>query len=644
MTTPPEPGPSHGPTHRSQSRSVVALAPVALAALGVVYGDLGTSPLYTLKECFHPDHGVPLNPANVLGILSLIFWSLTIIVSAKYLVFILRADNHGEGGILSLVALLSQHDGPGASRTGERGGVLMLGLFGAALLYGDGVITPTISVYSAIEGIQELAPKIEHLVMPLTAGILITLFLIQHRGTTRIGRMFGPIMLLWFVGIAGCGLPFIVRTPEILRALNPVHAVAFFFHNRLQGFVALGAVVLCVTGCEALYADMGHFGIRAIRAAWYGLVLPASLISYFGQGAWLLHTKHLGANNPFFQTVPGSLRYPMIGVATLATIVASQSLISGAFSLTRQAVQLGYFPRVRVIHTSSETEGQIYVPAVNWALLFGCVALVVAFRQEKASGLAAAFGLAVTATMAITSILFGLVARRIWGWSRLRVCALVGLFLIGDLAFLSANLAKVVDGGWIPLSIGAVLLVMMTTWRRGREELFRYLCQAAVPIDMFLADLKAHALHRSTGAAVFLTGTPGVAPLHLLHHIKHNKSLQEQVFLLSVVTKRVPEVPDAERVELRELGDGFFQVTGRYGYMQDPNIPALMEHCGVLRPTAGPPSYFLGRETVLPTGRAGMSRWRKQVFAFLHVNANSVTAYFQLPPNRIVELGAQIEL
>lgn len=629
---------SHG-----ASKGAASLAPLALTALGVVYGDLGTSPLYTLKECFNPKHGVSLNPDNVLGILSLITWSLLIIVTLKYLRFILRADNHGEGGILSLVALLSHQDSAGASRTGERGVLLVLGLFGAALLYGDGVITPTISVYSAIEGIQEIAPKLERLVMPLTAGILVALFLIQHRGTARLGKIFGPIMLLWFVSIALCGLPTLFRTPEVLHALNPYYAVVYFLHNRFQGFIALGAVVLCVTGCEALYADMGHFGPRPIRAAWHAVVLPASLISYYAQGAWLLHAKEL-TGNPFYQIVPGVLLYPMLVIATLATIVASQSLISGAFSLTRQAVQLGYFPRVRIVHTSGETEGQIFVPTINKALLAGCLMLVVSFRVEKSSGLAAAFGLAVTATMVLTSVLFALVARRVWGWSRLRVGALVGLFLIVELTFLGANLAKLLEGGWIPLAIGSALFTIMITWRRGREELVRYMRQASLPLDLFLGDLESGRLHRVAGTAVFMSGTPGGAPIHLLHHIKHNKSLHEHVLLLSVATERVPEVPEAQRIEIRELGAGFHQVLARYGYMQSPDIPRLIARCEILPHEAGAPSYFLGRETLLPTGRADMARWRKDLFSFLSANSLPATAYFGLPPNRVVELGAQIEL
>jgi len=619
------------------------LAPMAVAALGVVYGDLGTSPLYTLKECFKAEHGVPLNTGNVLGILSLIFWSLVLIVSVKYIRFILRADNQGEGGILSLVALLTQRDRGPSRHSTERGFILMMGLFGAALLYGDGVITPTISVYSAIEGLQEVAPQLERLVMPLTAGILIALFLIQHRGTARIGRVFGPIMLIWFACIALCGLPWIVRNPDVLRAVNPYYAVSYFQRNGLHGFLSLGAVVLCVTGCEALYADMGHFGPRAIRAAWYGVVLPASLISYFAQGALLLHTPTL-SGNPFYQIVPGAFLYPMVVIATLATIVASQSLISGAFSLTRQAVQLGYFPRTHIIHTSSDTEGQIYVPTVNVALLVGCVWLVFAFRDQKSSGLAAAFGLAVTTTMVLTAILFALVARRQWAWPRWRVFALIGLFLAIDATYLSANLAKLVEGGWIPLSIGAVLFTIMMTWRQGREELHAYLSRVSLPLDLFLADLAGQPLYRHAGTAVFLTGTSGVAPLHLLHHIKHNKALPQRVLLLSVLTERVPVVSEEVRIQCQELSCGFFQVTAHYGYMESPHVPALLEQSGLLQPDAEPPSYFLGRETVLPAHGAGIARWHKRLFTFLHGNARPVTAYFGLPPNRVVELGAQIEL
>lgn len=617
-------------------------APIELVSLGVVYANLGTSPLYTLKECFNPHHGVPLNPANVLGILSLIFWSLTIVVSVKYLVFIARADNHGQGGILSLVALLVERDGTDSPRKGEQNVALILGLCAAALLYGDGVIMPTLSVYSAIEGMQHISSQTERLIMPITAAILMALFLIQQPGTTRIAKLFGPVMLLWFGCIALCGLPPIIHTPEVLRAFHPGYAVSFFLRNRLHGFIALGAVVLCVTGAEALYSHIGRFSPRAIRAGWYGVVLPTSLVSYFGQGAFLLH-EHSLAFNPFYQMLSGTLLYPMVFVATLATVAASQSILSSTFSLTRQAVQLGYFPRTQVQVPPPGIDGQVYVPVVNLAWLVGCLALVVSFRYEKSSGLAAAFGLAVAATMAITSVLFGMVMRRIWGYGLFRVGLLVGLFLLVDFVFVAASLAKLHEGGFIPLLIGAVLLVIMTTWRRGRLELRRYLSQAALPLDV-LADLTGQAIYRPPGAAVFLSTTPDGVPLHLLHHIKHNKCLHEKVLLLSVMTERVPVVREALRIEVRVLESGFYQAVARYGYMQTPDVPSLITGCGIFPLAALPPSYYVGRETVLPTGRVEMARWRKQLFAFLNTNAHPFAAYCGLPPNRVVELGAQIEL
>lgn len=619
------------------------VAPLALGALGVVYGDLGTSPLYTLKECFNPAHGIRPTPENVLGILSLIFWSIVVVVALKYLRYILRADNRGEGGILSLVTLLSARERSGSAERRGSSVIIALGLFGAALLYGDGVITPTISVYSAIEGIQEIAPDLERFVTPITAAILCGLFLIQSRGSARIGRWFGPIMVVFFASIAICGIPAILRQPRVLAAMNPVFALSYFQRNGLHGFLSLGAVVLCVTGCEALYADMGHFGARAIRLAFYTIVMPASLISYFAQGALLLQTRTM-SGNPFYQVVPGSLLYPMVGLATLATIVASQSLITGAFSLTRQAVQLGYFPRTLIVHTSSDTEGQIYAPAINAILMVGCLWLVFAFRAEKSSGLAAAFGLAVTATMVITTFLFALVARRLWGFSLLRLVMLVSVFLLVDVAFLCANLAKLTEGGWIPLSIAAVLFAIMLIWRRGQQRLGSALREIALPLPVFLADLEQSGmdLFRPRGTAVFMTGVPGVVPLHLLHHLKHNKMLHRRVLLLCVITERVPKVADAQRVHAQELSCGFCQVTVRYGYMESPKLHALLLQSGLLEPAQDAPSYYLGRETLLPKAKSGLARTWILFFAVLKNNARSATAYFDLPANRVVECGTQL--
>jgi len=628
---------------------------VSLAALGVVYGDIGTSPLYAFKECFTGEHGVPVDTANVFGILSLIFWSLTLVVVFKYMTFIMRADNNGEGGILSLLAVLAPRGNVDRRAVG-RLTLILLGLFGAALLYGDGIITPVISVFSAVEGVQVYAPQLGHgswavststLVTPVTASILVVLFLMQKRGTAGVGALFGPVMLVWFVSIALFGVVGIFKNPHVLAAVNPLHAIRFFLHHKLHGFLALGAVVLCVTGGEALYADMGHFGQRSIRLAWYSLVFPALLLNYFGQGAYLLaHGKGSGTFSPFFQIVPSWAQAPMVLVATLATIVASQALISGGFSLTRQAVQLGYWPRVAIVHTSEDAEGQIYVPEINWAMMVGCLALVVSFRREGSSGLAAAYGIAVTGTMAITSVLFGVVARERWGWSMVKVIGLVGSFLLIDLSFFGANLAKIADGGWIPLVVAVGIFTVMTTWKAGRAALEQFVQSASLPMDLFLGDLQERTLPRVKGTAVFMTGNPDGAPVVLLHHIKHNKALHEQVVLLSVVTDRVPEVPPDRRVQVKELGQGFFQVIAHYGFMQSPNVPDVIRRCKVagLKTAEGDISYFLGRETLLTSGKSGLARWRKMLFGFLSRNARPATSFFGIPPNRVVEMGAQIEL
>lgn len=650
-------GPGHSPAHGPKIENTSDLVKVALAALGVVYGDIGTSPLYAFKECFSGEHQVPITEANVLGILSLIFWSLLLVVVFKYMTFIMRADNHGEGGILSLLAVLAPR-GNVDRRAWGRLFLILLGLFGAALLYGDGVITPVISVYSAIEGVRVFAPHIGHrtfavstanLVMPLTASILVLLFLMQKRGTASVGALFGPVMLVWFVSIAALGFASLIQQPTVLRAVNPIYALRFFAEHKLHGFLALGAVVLAVTGGEALYADMGHFGQRSIRLAWFALVLPALLLNYLGQGAHLLlHGKpdNMAQFSPFYQIVPSWATAPMVVVATLATIVASQALISGAFSLTRQAVQLGYWPRVAVVHTSGDAEGQIYVPEINWAMMVGCLALVIAFRHEGSTGLAAAYGIAVTGTMSITSVLFAVVARERWDWSLPRIFFLVGLFLVIDLSFMGANFAKIADGGWIPLAVAMGIFAIMTTWKSGRAALEQFVQSASLPMDLFLGDLMERKLPRVRGTAVFMTGNPDGAPVVLLHHIKHNKALHEQIVLLSVVTDRVPEVPAATRVSVKDLGQGFFQVVAHYGFMQSPNVPEVLGLCKGqgLKTADGDISYFLGRETLLTTGKSGMSRWRKLLFAFLSRNARSATSFFGIPPNRVVEMGAQIEL
>jgi KUP system potassium uptake protein len=634
----------HGAHHGPKINSTQDLLKVSLGALGVVYGDIGTSPLYALKECLTGPHGAQPTPENVLGILSLVFWSLTLVVVFKYITFITRADNQGEGGILALLAILAPR-GATTKKLTPRVALVLLGLFGAALLYGDGVITPAVSVLGALEGLEVVTTAFKPLVVPLTIGILVGLFLVQQRGTAKVGALFGPVMMVWFACIALIGLPWIIRNPRVLTAVSPHYAVLFFAHHKLHGFLALGSVVLCITGGEALYADMGHFGRRSIRLAWYAAVFPALLVNYFGQGALMLE-KGASITNPFYEMIPRFALYPMLLIATAAAIVASQALISGVFSLTRQAVQLGYWPRVTIKHTSEDAEGQIYVPEMNYALMIGCVWLVFAFRVEGSSGLAAAYGIAVTGTMGITSILFGVVAHEVWGWTLRRTMLLVGFFLFIDISFFAANLAKFAHGGWIPMVLAAAIYVLMTTWKAGRQALEEFVMSASLPIDLFMMDLESQRPPRVKGTAVFMTSNPDGAPVVLLHHFKHNKVLHEQVVLLSVVTDRVPEVPRQKRVQVKEMGQGFYQVVAHYGFMQMPNVPDVLRCCrdAGLVTAESDTSYYLGRETLLNTGKSGLWRWRKALFGILSRNARPATQFFSIPPNRVVEMGAQIEI
>lgn len=617
------------------------LWPLALGALGIVFGDIGTSPLYSVQQCFHSEHGVAVTHANVLGILSLVFWSLTAVISVKYLTFIMKADNRGEGGIFALLALIPAATDPSKART--RKAVALLALFGAALLYGDGVITPAISVLSAIEGLKVATSAAQPFVLPLTCLVLIALFMVQRRGTAGIGRIFGPVMLLWFAAIAALGVGQIFRVPQVLLAVNPMYGVHFFLQNRFHGFEVLGAVVLCITGGEALYADMGHFGPRPIRLSWLSLVWPALLLNYFGQGALLLRHPEQ-AVNPFYGLVPHVLLIPMVLLATCATVIASQALISGAFSLTRQAVQLGLCPRVTVIHTSGENEGQIYIPEVNQLLAVACIALVLAFGS--ADNLAAAYGIAVTGTMGITSVVFFVVTTRNWGWPIWKALPLTGAFLVFDLAFFGANILKFVDGGWFPIAVGVGVYTLMTTWKTGREQLGARITAAAMPIELLLEDLGRNQPHRVNGTAVFLTSSASGAPPVLLHHLKHNQVLHQQVVLLSIFSLDQPTVPHAERLTVQELGQGFFRVIARYGFMQTPKIPEIMRGSRKLGLHTEPQltSYYLGRETLLTRGKSKMARWRKILFAFVARNARPATQYFHIPPGRVVELGMQIDL
>jgi KUP system potassium uptake protein len=631
----PSPGHGHAPGWK-----------LTLGAIGVVYGDIGTSPLYALKECVAPEHGVAPAPENVLGLLSLVFWSLVVVVTIKYLVFVMRADNEGEGGVLALMAIAAR----APKKTGAKGvsifgsgSLILLGLFGTALLYGDGVITPAISVLSAVEGLSVATPAFDRFVVPLTCVILWGLFRVQRRGTNSIAAVFAPVTLLWFAAIAVAGVPWIVRAPQILAAVNPVHAFRFFADHGLHGFLVLGSVVLCVTGGEALYADMGHFGAPAIRRAWGLCVFPALLLNYFGQGALLL-SRPEAVENPFFAMVPSMLRVPMVVVATAATVVASQALISGVFSVTRQAVQLGYLPRVTIVHTSASTEGQIYVPEVNGLLMVACLALVIGFGES--SRLAAAYGIAVTGTMAITSVLFCVYARRGWGWSRARAGALLAGLLVFDLAFLSACAAKIAHGGWFPLLVASGVFAVMTTWKSGRAWLGARLDAETLPLSLFLEDLGLFNPHRVSGAGVFLTSIRRGAPSVLLRHFKHNKSLHETVVILTVVTDAVPEVPRDEIIHAKALGHGFWGVTAHYGFMQSPDATEILRGCAkvglALQPATT--SFYVGRETFVSSPQKGpLMRWRRALFRFLSRNAQSATEFFNIPPNRVVEIGAQIE-
>lgn len=614
---------------------------LSLAALGVVYGDIGTSPLYAMRECFHGKHPHPATPDNILGVLSLIVWALILIVSLKYLVFVLRADNRGEGGILALTALLNPW---GNENRPPRKVLVFLGLFGAALLYGDGTLTPAISVLSAIEGLKIATPLFHPYIVHITIVILVLLFLIQHRGTARVGALFGPVMILWFTVLALLGIRGIVMAPEVLSALNPLHAVLFFVQDGWNGFQVLGAVFLVVTGGEALYADMGHFGRLPIRLAWFGCVLPALLLNYFGQGALLLKDPS-EATEPFYHLAPAWALYPLVLLATMATIIASQAVISGVFSLTRQAIQLRLSPRMKMIQTSSEEIGQIYIPAVNWTLMLATIALVTGFGSS--SGLAAAYGVAVATTMVITALIVRFVMREHWHWHPLAVAGLTVIFLAVDLAFFGANILKVGAGGWIPLAAGLTVLTVMITWRRGRELVTTHLLAQATPLPSFLEKLATQPPQRVPGTAVFMSGRLFPAPPTLIHHLEHNKVLHEQVVILTVLTEDIPRVPASERIELKRLGQGFYRLIVRYGFMQSPNVPVILRECEPLGLVTSPETttYYLGRETLISTEKvSGMPRWREKLFAFMARNALQATAFYNLPPDRVVELGQQVEI
>jgi KUP system potassium uptake protein len=629
--------PSH---HPAQAPRGAYLANLTVGALGIVYGDIGTSPLYALRECFHGTHGIAPTRDNVLGVLSLIFWSLTLIISIKYLVFVMRADNEGEGGILALMALVSKQ--PDA-RERLRATMIALGLFGAALLYGDGMITPAVSVLSAVEGLNVTTHLFEPYVVPIAIVILVSLFVIQSHGTERIGFLFGPVMIVWFLTIALLGVRWVVRDFQVLRAFNPMHAVEFFAGNGFHGFIVLGSVFLVVTGGEALYADMGHFGRRPIRIAWFGLVLPALFLNYLGQGAMLINTPE-AAVNPFYLLAPRWALLPLVVLATMAAIIASQALISGAFSLTRQAIQLGYSPRLDIQYTSAHQQGQIYIPYVNWLLMISTVGLVIGFRSSSA--LAAAYGIAVTSTMVITTLLAYLVARRSWGVRRLVAGSLASFFLFIELGFFSANVIKIPHGGWFPLVVGAMIYLLLSTWKKGRSLLASRLRERLYPFDRFMQDITQTPPHRVPGTAVFMTSNLIGTPPTLLHNLEHNQVLHERVVLLTVVTSDVPHVGENERLSIETLGQGFYRVTLRYGFMEEPDVPAALAS-GASRGLpleAKKMTFFVGLETLLSTHREGMTRWRERLFAVMSRNAVRATSFFRIPPERVVELGMQIEL
>ncbi|CAN0621296.1 putative potassium transport system protein kup [Burkholderia multivorans] len=622
----------------AQQHSLQALA---IAAIGVVFGDIGTSPLYSLKEAFSPAHGIPLTQGSILGVISLLFWAIVMVVGVKYLLFVMRADNNGEGGVLALMALSLRPLNP---KTRTAGALMALGIFGACMFYGDAVITPAISVMSAVEGLEIATPHLSHLVLPITIVILIALFWIQRHGTATVGKLFGPIMVLWFFVIALLGVYHIAREPGIIAAVNPYYAVSFMSAHLLQAYVVLGSVVLVLTGAEALYADMGHFGARPIRLAAYVLVMPSLVLNYFGQGALLIRNPQ-AIENPFFLLAPEWALLPLVVLATVATVIASQAVISGAYSLTAQAIQLGYVPRMKVLHTSELAIGQIYVPVVNWLLLFVILCIVIGFKTSDS--LAAAYGIAVTATMVITTVLACVVMVKVWNWNRLLVGMIIAVFMAIDLGFFGANLLKVAQGGWLPLGIGALLFFLLLTWYKGRQIVKERTAADGIPLEPFLQGLLAHPPHRVSGTAIYLTGNDTLVPVSLLHNLKHNKVLHERTVFLTFVTRDIPYVRDDQRLTVRDVGGGLYIVKAEYGFNETPDVKAVLEEFGrthAMTFELMDTSFFLARETVVPTQLPGMSIWRERVFAWMHQNAAKPTDFFAIPANRVVELGTKIEI
>ena len=628
-----------GGDENTKKTSGTDLPKLTLTALGIVFGDIGTSPLYALRECFHGEYGIAVSSENIFGVLSLMFWSLIMIVTIKYLAFVLRADNNGEGGVLALTALLKRTR---PNKNGRWFGLIAIGIFGACLLYGDGMITPAISVLSAVEGIRVITPALTPYVVPVTIAILVGLFLIQRRGTAKIGSLFGPIILIWFLVLAVLGTIQIVFNPKVLVSVFPWHGISFLVQNKLDGFVVLGAVFLVVTGAEALYADMGHFGKKPIRLAWVGLVLPALILNYFGQGAVLLARPEM-SNHPFYALVPNWAMVPMVLLATVATIIASQAVISGTFSLTQQAIQLGYLPRLRITHTSASHIGQIYIAPVNWLLMICTIALVAGFQTS--SKLSAAYGVAVTATMLITSTLFYVVMREIWGWSRPVAVLVSGAFFLIDIPFFAANISKIFHGAWFPLVIGAATFAVMITWEDGREILLNKIKRLTPTLEKFKEILAKDQLQRIKGLAVFLTGNHELVPAALMHNMKHNKIVHSEVIFLTVGTEHIPRVPNCDKIDVEKLGAGIYRINAHYGFMEQPNIDtifALSRDKG-LKLEMKDASFFLGREKLGISNKPKMSRWRSGLFIFLSKNSLDASSYFGIPSKQVIEVGVHLD-
>ncbi|MDF9787374.1 KUP system potassium uptake protein [Polynucleobacter sphagniphilus] len=612
-----------------------------MAAIGVVFGDIGTSPLYALKECFSPEHGIPFSADAVYGVISMVFWAFAIVVSLKYVLFVMRANNNGEGGILALMALALRTAPAGSKRAFL---IIMSGVFGACMFYGDAIITPAISVLSAVEGMEVISPDFTRYVLPTTILILILLFFIQKTGTAVVGNLFGPVMLVWFAVIGLMGLNQVVQNPAIFAAVNPLYAVRFMQENALQGFIVLGAVFLVLTGAEALYADMGHFGAKPIRMGWFFVVMPCLILNYFGQGAMFLNNPE-AIQNPFFLMVPEAFVFPLVILATVATVIASQAVISGAFSMTSQAILLGFVPRMKVQHTSDKEIGQIYMPLINWTLLVLVVAVVLAFK--KSENLAAAYGIAVTTTMIVTTFLAAIVMRVVWRWNTILVSLVIGAFLVVDFAFLLANLLKIMEGGWFPLLLGAACFLLLMTWYQGRQLLRQHATDNGIELKGFIDSLMKHPPHRVEGTAIFLTAHVDYLPVSFLHNLKHNHVLHERVFFLKVSIWDVPYVKDDERITLRDLGNGIYVVRAVYGFNETPDmlkILELIEHNSDLKFDLMNTSFFLSRDTIVSTEIPGMAMWRERLFCWMYQNAGRQSDFFKIPTNRLVELGAKVEI